>query len=153
MRSDLKYQLLRFIPIVSFILVGVYAIFLFDPKLALFYLAFSLIYALLQGYHCASCPYYGENCPIFLGRLIKVIFKFKPRPRHPILDIILVIPSFFIFLFPQYWLLKAPLLFAIFWGLIFISLIDLQINLCPHCENFGCSLNRNKKRKGEKNAN
>jgi len=150
MKFDLKYPLLRFSLIICLVCVGIYAIFIFSPILSLFYIVFILIYSGLQGFHCASCPAYGENCPIFLGKMLQRRFRFRPRARHPTLEFILFTPSLFILFFPQYWLVKTPQMFIIFWVLLFCIIFDLELNICNKCKNFECSLNRNPVKKQQK---
>jgi len=130
------------IPIIGLIAIYPYSIAWFTV-----YLVFLLIGNLyLFGFClCARCPYYGTSCMMSFGKPIAKIYKFRPGPMSPIDKICALLMPIGMFGIPLYWLIKEPVVLAIFLviGMLWGSCVMFME--CKRCKHFSCPNNKVKK--------
>jgi hypothetical protein len=99
---------------------------------------------------CAKCPD-RENCGhVIPGKSAKV-FSARQKEPYTASDLSLTAASLAIlFIFPQIWLWRHPLVFFVFWIFMAVAAADIRSKVCKGCGNNHCPGNSGRKRIGQK---
>lgn len=129
-------------------IIGLIAIYPYSIAWFTAYLVFLLIGNLyLFGFClCARCPHYGTNCIFLFGKPIAKIYKFRPGPMSPIDKICAPLMPIGMLGIPMYWLIKEPVLLALFLVIGMACMLCLFVLKCRRCKHFSCPFNLVKKR-------
>jgi hypothetical protein len=122
-------------------LVGLYGILRYSVTGACIYLAGSIAVFLIFVYaFCAKCPVRNECVHIVMGMATLVLPGRSPGiySRCDLLGTTLFFG--FIALFPQFWLIRDPVLMVIFWILFLGDLAITHYRCCRGCGNTNCPL-------------
>ncbi|MBU0991583.1 MAG: hypothetical protein KJ737_03725 [Proteobacteria bacterium] len=84
---------------------------------------------------CARCPYYGENCSCFYGKLAARLFEKQENKSMKMGLWIDCFVWYFIFLYPLYYYLKLDMdVYAMFWVFLFFAMSGtLSVLACSTC--------------------
>ena len=95
---------------------------------------------------CAKCPCKEKGCGhYFPGKLTKFFPDRRPGPYTSweygvtFCGVLLIIAT------PQYWLFQYPVAAGLFWLLIVIALVQINLTVCKSCENGYCAMNKNQR--------
>jgi len=122
-------------------IIGLFAIVTVTVEWAIIYLLILVIspIGVLLSY-CAKCRCNSTCSHVFPG----LVVKYLPQREHTgytKIDIaIMALSIALILLFPQIWLIRNPPLLIMFWSLISIGFIMIQLKVCPSCKNTICAL-------------
>ncbi len=88
---------------------------------------------------CSKCKCKDSSCRhIIFGIITRYLSKRMPG-KYSFFDIFLtVIGLLSIIIFPQYWLIKSPFLFGLFWTTCIILFMEITFFICKKCENDYC---------------
>ena len=128
------------------LIVGAYAIYSASLPWGLLYTGLAvpgLFFAALHCF-CAHCPYPYQysDCLFFPPWLVSRLHKSRPQPMSALDKTVSVIVMGWLFLVPQYWLLKNPVLLVPFWALCLPVLARMALHVCRRSRYFHCPLNR-----------
>ena len=91
--------------------------------------------------YCGKCSCRLDSCGhVFPARLSRLL---PPRTdtNYTYLDLAgVVLPFALLVGFPQWWLFENKVLFAVFWALIVIGLLEIRLFVCRGCSNEKCAL-------------
>jgi hypothetical protein len=92
---------------------------------------------------CSHCPYpYDHSDCLFMPYpVIKRLYRFRPEPLTPWDKIGFIAGTLVVVLMPQYWLVKEPLLLALFWILCLPTLATFPLYYCKKCRHILCPFN------------
>jgi hypothetical protein len=122
------------------LIIGGVSIFQVNPVLSLVYFIlipvsfFIVIYS-----YCTKCPHVGDDScrHVIFGKVAK-LFKQKTG-KYTIFELIgTLLPIFCIVAFPQFFLIRTPILMIIFWLLAIIAAIEIMLFVCKGCYNKNC---------------
>lgn len=124
---------------ITVILTGLYDISLYSATAAGIYLAGCIVSLIAFVYlYCTKCPIRKQCIHVVMGLLTRVM---PDRPAEPYTrwEHVGVFTFYgFVLLFPQYWLIREPVLIVVFW-LLFIGNITLtHYTCCKGCGNTYC---------------
>jgi hypothetical protein len=120
--------------------VGLLAIYLVSPAIALVYMALCavLFVVVLWGF-CARCPHRGVSCAHLIpGVLASLLPERKCQPYSPGERAGAAVALLFMVLFPQPWLIAKPLLLVLFWALVAGAALEIRVAVCRGCANIYC---------------
>ena len=90
---------------------------------------------------CGKCSCRRDSCGhVFPAKLSRLL---PPRTdsNYTQLDYAGVVLAFVLLVgFPQWWLWGNKVLFAVFWALIVVSLVEIRLFVCKGCNNEKCAL-------------
>jgi len=90
---------------------------------------------------CSKCPCEGNRCGHVLPGLFKQLLPKRDHPDYTRLDLAgLLLPFLALIAFPQWWLWKTAALFALFWVLLVIGVVEIRRCVCPDCTNKSCPI-------------
>lgn len=90
---------------------------------------------------CSKCPCRSDSCGhVFPGKLTRLLPSRK-QGSYTSLDIAgLAVPFLVLVAFPQWWLWGNTVLFAVFWALLVVGIVEVRLCVCPKCDNQDCPL-------------
>lgn len=124
--------------LVAIVLAAV-AAFLTSWVLGLAYLAVCAVApaGILVAY-CAKCPCQSHCGHLFPGKLAMRFLDRQPGPYTPAELGTVGLALLLLLGLPQVWLWRYPLLFAVYWVLNAVALIEIRAVVCRSCENVYC---------------
>jgi hypothetical protein len=126
--------------------IGVVSIAIHSISLSLIsLLTISLALVAASIFYCSKCKC-RNNCNHWIfGKISILLSKYNPE-KYTNYDLILgtIMPFLIAIAFPQYWLVKSPVLFVSYWGLSIIAGLDIYFFVCNNCLNDKCSMCRKK---------
>ena len=91
--------------------------------------------------YCAKCACRRKHCShVFVGSLTVLVPRRAPAPYHRGDHAALLAALGVVALAPQPWLLAAPRLLALFWGLFALAAGLIVVRVCPACRNSRCPM-------------
>ena len=89
--------------------------------------------------YCAKCLCRDDSCShVIPGKLTRLMPTRKPG-RYTFMDYFgTAISLIVLFGFPQFWLWQNLAMFALFWGVLIIGLVEILIFVCRACSNTNC---------------
>ncbi|MBN1595988.1 hypothetical protein JW933_08700 [candidate division FCPU426 bacterium] len=145
----IKNQIHGFIALmlgVAAIGLGLTAVVIRSPWWGWMYAMSIILLPLLICYsYCAKCVCRLTCCGhVMPGWLTRYLPSRKPG-KYTAWDLCgTFIPMGFLVLFPQYWLWQQREFGLIFWGLLFLALLQVRLWVCPACQNRICPVLPNK---------
>jgi hypothetical protein len=95
--------------------------------------------------YCAKCPARKSGCAHYFPGLLTGLFKERKESPYNLPDYLGVIISIFlILLFPQPWLMQSVNLLIIFWLLMAVDFVLINVKICKTCSNNYCYLCKNR---------
>jgi len=122
-------------------LVGLYGILQYSVTAAGIYLVGSIAVFLIFVYSfCAKCPIHNDCTHIVMG-VATHLMPTRTTGVYSRYDLSGTLLFFgFVALFPQYWLIRTPVLMLIFWILFLGNLAITHYRCCKGCGNIYCQL-------------
>ena len=91
--------------------------------------------------YCSKCTCRMDSCGHVLPGLLKRLLPQRKQVSYTHLDFAgLLVPFLVMIAFPQWWLWKGMVLFAVFWVLFLLGLVEIRRYVCPDCTNKRCPL-------------
>ena len=89
--------------------------------------------------YCAKCLCRVDSCShVIPGQLTRMLPARKPG-RYTFMDYFGTAMSLIVlFGFPQFWLWQNRAMFALFWGMLIIGLVEITFFVCRTCNNNNC---------------
>jgi hypothetical protein len=139
--SKKTYGIIGLVTYLAAFLVGLYGIFLYSLPAAGIYLVGSLAVFLIFVYaFCAKCPV-RDACNHVLMGMVTHLMPGRAAGAYSRSDLLATLLFFgFIALFPQYWLIRNPMLMLVFWILFLGNLAIIHYLCCKGCGNIYCLL-------------
>jgi hypothetical protein len=95
---------------------------------------FTIVYA-----YCAKCPCQAHCAHVLPGKAAMAFGK-KPGP-YTRAEIGAMVAALVVLLgFPQVWLWRYPVVFAVYWALNLVAFVQIRIVVCRTCANVYCPL-------------
>lgn len=120
---------------------GIYGIFLYSPVAAAVYAAGCII--LMIGFvyaYCTKCPIRYNCVHVLMGLMTRLMPRREEAP-YTRCDLTGVVMFFgFVAFFPQYWLVRDPALFLLFWFLFIGEWLLTHFTCCRGCGNIFCRM-------------
>jgi len=91
--------------------------------------------------YCRKCPHAvdGTCRHIVFGKIVYFLFKsIQPSPYKVWESLSVAVSIGSVFIFPQYWLIKNPFRFVLFWVIMLSSITTIRFMVCPSCRNVYC---------------
>jgi hypothetical protein len=126
--------------------VGTAGIWISSPAWALGYLAFALVGLLgpiVYGL-CSHCPYphHMNQCLFLSPALVRRLYRYR-GPKMTLADgVMFIVPMAAIVLIPLIWLVRQPLMLAVFLVLVLVAASAPALYYCRRCRHVGCPVNR-----------
>lgn len=137
--SKKTYGIIGLVMFAAAFLVGLFGILRYSVAAAGIYLIGSIAVFLIFVYaFCAKCPV-RDNCTHVIQGMLTHLMPGRttgPYSRSDLLGLLLFFG--FVALFPQYWLIRDPLLMLIFWILFLGDLLITHYRCCRGCGNIYC---------------
>jgi hypothetical protein len=92
-------------------------------------------------FYCRKCSI-RKNCNHLFPGLISGVVKYCEKPYKKSDLKITIFPILFMIGLPQYWLFHELILFIIFWFLLAIAGIEINLYVCKTCRNVKCPLSK-----------
>ena len=92
-------------------------------------------------FYCRKCTI-RKNCNHLFPGMISVVVKYCEKEYKKNDLIITLVPILLMIALPQYWLFYELILFIIFWFLMAIAGIEINLFVCKSCRNVKCPLNK-----------
>jgi len=139
--SAKTYGFIGLVMLIAAVLVGLYGILQYSVTTAGVYLVGSIAVFLIFVYaFCAKCPV-RDNCTHILQGMVTRIMPGRPTGPYSACDLLGLGVFFgFVALFPQYWLMRNPMLMLVFWILFLGNLLITHFGCCMGCGNVYCML-------------
>lgn len=132
----------------GFVSIGVFGVFLESTIGGLVYVGFALVGILfLFGYGlCTHCPYIFEDYTDCLfppwGTVYRTLYRFRGLTLSSLDKVLFLSMMIGIVVIPQYWLLKNPWVFGLFWLFCAPTAWGFIMYECRRCQHFSCPFNR-----------
>jgi hypothetical protein len=95
--------------------------------------------------YCSKCKC-RETCNhVIIGKLSILLSKRNSNPYTAFDWTIGLAPMVIALIFPQYWLIRNPLLLICFWSFLLFGGFEALFCVCNRCNNYKCKLCRNKR--------
>ena len=139
--SDRTYGIVGLAMFAAAFCTGLYAILPYSIIAAGIYLVGSTaVYLIFVYAFCAKCPVRNECNHVVMGRLTQLV-PARTTGAYSRSDLLGTVVFFgFVALFPQYWLIRNPMLMLVFWMLFFGNLAITHSRCCKGCGNTCCPL-------------
>ena len=122
------------------VVIAAIAMFQASPVLGIVYVGVCVVAPLVVLYaYCAKCPCKAHCGHVFPGKIAQV-FDREPGPYTPAELAALVLALLLLIGLPQFWLWRYTGLFAAFWVLNGIAIVQIRIVICPACDNTHCPM-------------
>jgi uncharacterized membrane protein len=120
--------------------LGVIAIARSSSLLAILYLCVIALSGLVALYSfCCKCMCRATRCGHVIFGIITQILPKRMSGRYTAVDKAgVIIPALITILYPQYWLIRDPTFFLLFWALVILSLVEIRTWVCRECTNRYC---------------
>ena len=90
---------------------------------------------------CSKCTCRLDSCGHVLPGPLTPWLPQRKQGDYTRLDFAgLLVPFLVLAAFPQWWLWKSMVLFAVFWVLFLLGLVEIRRCVCPDCTNKRCPL-------------
>jgi hypothetical protein len=139
--SKKTYGIIGLVMYIAAFLVGLYGILPYSVTAAGIYLVGSIAVFLIFVYaFCAKCPV-RDNCTHVLQGMVTHLMPGRTTGAYSRCDLLGTLLFFaFVALFPQYWLIRNPMLMLVFWILFLGNLAITHYMCCKGCGNIYCLL-------------
>ena len=139
--SKKTYGILGLVMITAAFLVGLYGILQYSGTAACIYLIGSIaVYLIFVYAFCAKCPV-RNNCNHVVMGMVTHFIPNRTTGAYSRCDLLGTLLFFaFVALFPQYWLIRTPMLMLVFWILFVGNLVITHYRCCKGCGNIYCLL-------------
>lgn len=131
--------------IFGYLVVAMIAVYAENAVYGIIYTALALIHLLVMLYTlCSHCPhvYVYHDCVFAPAGIIRNIFQYRRQPMDRRDKSALMVMIGISILFPQFFLVKRPLLFGLFWLFVILMGLRFYAHLCKVCRNVSCPCNR-----------
>lgn len=139
--SGKTWGIIALVMIAAALCTGLYGILLYSGIAAGIYLAGSAaVYLIFVYAFCSKCPVRNDCNHVVMGWLTHLMPSrvTGPYSRSDLLGTVLFFG--FVALFPQYWLVRNPILMLVFWILFLGNLAITRSRCCKGCGNLCCPL-------------
>jgi hypothetical protein len=139
--SKKTYGIIGLVMLIAAVLVGLSGILPYSFTAAGIYLVGSIAVFLIFVYaFCAKCPV-RDNCTHILQGMVTHLMPGRTTGAYSRRDLLGTVVFFgFVALFPQYWLIRNPVLMLVFWILFLGNLVITHFMCCKGCGNIYCLL-------------
>ena len=139
--SAKTYGVIGLVMLTAAVLVGLYGIFRYSVTAAGIYLIGSIAVFLIFVYaFCAKCPI-RDTCTHVIQGMVTHLMPGRTPGAYSRSDLLGTLLFFgFVALFPQYWLIRNPVLMLVFWILFIGNLVITHYGCCKGCGNKYCLL-------------
>jgi hypothetical protein len=130
----------------GFMAVGTAGIYVQAPLWALVYVIFGaagFALVVLPGL-CAHCPYPAQHdtCLFLPAKLVQRFYPYKGPRMQPAAKMAVALVMAGFVMFPQFWLIRRPVVLMLFWVLVLPVLAAFPLYYCRRCRHGGCPMNR-----------
>src|SRR5512136_738226 len=139
--SKKTYGTIGLFMLIAAFLVGLYGILQYSVTAAGIYLVGGIAVFLIFVYaFCAKCPV-RHDCTHVLQGMVTHLMPSRTTGAYSRCELLGTLSFFaFVALFPQYWLIRNPMLMLVFWILFLGNLVITHYRCCKGCGNIYCLL-------------
>ncbi len=141
---SLTERVLMRIGFYGFIIIGAYGIFLHSIPWGVAYSGYAVCGSLAILYSlCAHCPYPHKlsTCLFLPTSVVKALFHYRPEPMSRLDKVVMTVSMAGLVVIPQYWLIKEPLVLAVFWLFCAPVFVVIPLSYCRRCRHTDCPFN------------
>jgi hypothetical protein len=138
--------------IYGFVTVGLVGIFLESVAYGAAYAAFLAVAAVVHlKWFCCHCPnpWMHDVCISAPPRLMRSLMKHRPGPLSMAEKLVVFSTMAGAMLIPQFWLVRRPMLMALYWAFCLPTFFVFPLHLCKRCQSEHCPFNKGRSMDGD----